>query len=86
MTHPLHQLLTQATPSHFPLDCRIFAPALYIFFASALPAFAFGQQLSEETDGTLTVLHVLAATAISGILQVERMEWVGIRPRIAGRV
>ena len=88
--HPLHHLLTQADTlsvgSHVPLNCRIFAPALYIFFASALPAFAFGQQLSEETDGTLTVVHVLAATAISGTLQVERMKGVERRLRLAGRV
>lgn len=28
---------------------RILAPAAYIFFASALPVIAFGEQLSRET-------------------------------------
>ncbi len=49
---------------------RILAPSLYIFFASSLPGLAFGQQLAEETEGTLTVVHVLTATAIAGVVQV----------------
>ncbi|KAE8657931.1 hypothetical protein F3Y22_tig00116976pilonHSYRG00129 [Hibiscus syriacus] len=32
---------------------RILAPTAYIFFASALPVIAFGEQLSRDTDGTL---------------------------------
>ena len=28
---------------------RVFAPATYVFFASALPALAFGQQMSMDT-------------------------------------
>ena len=31
------------------LHCRILAPATYIFFASAIPALAFGQQISAAT-------------------------------------
>lgn len=31
------------------VPCRIFAPAVYIFFCSAIPALAFGEQLAIET-------------------------------------
>lgn len=48
---------------------RILAPSLYIFFASVLPALAFGQQLAMETQGQLTVVHVLTSTALAGVLQ-----------------
>mmetsp|Transcript_5953 Transcript_5953/g.18333 ORF Transcript_5953/g.18333 Transcript_5953/m.18333 type:complete len:267 (+) Transcript_5953:516-1316(+) len=48
---------------------RILAPSVYIMFASALPALAFGQQLAEYTNGTLTVVHVLTSTAMTGLLQ-----------------
>ena len=30
---------------------RILAPTLYIFFASAVPVIAFGEQLSKDTGG-----------------------------------
>eukprot|EP00879_Flechtneria_rotunda_P032953 GHRR01036453.1.p2 GENE.GHRR01036453.1~~GHRR01036453.1.p2 ORF type:complete len:133 (+),score=53.83 GHRR01036453.1:204-602(+) len=48
---------------------KVFAPATYIFFASVLPALAFGQQLAVGTDGTLGVVHVLVATALAGLVQ-----------------
>ncbi|KAK9807489.1 hypothetical protein WJX72_000529 [[Myrmecia] bisecta] len=48
---------------------RIFAPSTYIFFCSAIPALAFGQQLYTSTDGVLTAVQVLAATAICGTIQ-----------------
>lgn len=48
---------------------RNLAPATYIFFASALPALAFGQQLAVDTEGTLTVVQVLVSTALSGLVQ-----------------
>ncbi|GAQ87198.1 anion exchanger family protein [Klebsormidium nitens] len=53
------------------LNCglRILAPATYIFFASAIPALAFGEQLERATDGTLSAVHTLAATGITGVLQ-----------------
>ncbi|KAL3844109.1 hypothetical protein ACJIZ3_001512 [Penstemon smallii] len=47
---------------------RILAPTAYIFFASALPVIAFGQQLSRETDGSLSTAETLASTAICGII------------------
>ncbi|KAM3401310.1 hypothetical protein ACQJBY_005829 [Aegilops geniculata] len=47
---------------------RILAPTLYIFFASALPVIAFGEQLSKDTDGTLTTVETLASTAICGVI------------------
>ncbi|KAF2317960.1 hypothetical protein GH714_041284 [Hevea brasiliensis] len=47
---------------------RILAPTTYIFFASALPVIAFGEQLSRETDGTLSAVETLASTAICGII------------------
>nr|DAD27070.1 TPA_asm: hypothetical protein HUJ06_028538 [Nelumbo nucifera] len=47
---------------------RILAPIAYIFFASALPVIAFGEQLSRETDGSLTTVETLASTAICGII------------------
>ncbi|XP_051151615.1 probable boron transporter 6 isoform X1 [Andrographis paniculata] len=48
---------------------RILAPTAYIFFASALPVIAFGEQLSRETDGMLSTPETLASTAICGIIQ-----------------
>ncbi|XP_068647365.1 boron transporter 4 isoform X2 [Aristolochia californica] len=47
---------------------RILAPTTYIFFASALPVIAFGEQLSRETDGQLSTIEALASTAICGII------------------
>lgn len=46
----------------------ILAPTMYIFFASALPVIAFGEQLSRDTDGTLSTVESLASTAICGII------------------
>jgi hypothetical protein len=43
---------------------RISAPTTYIFFASALPVIAFGEQLSRDTDGSLSTVETLASTAI----------------------
>ena len=48
---------------------HIFAPATYIFFASFLPALAFGEQFREETTGLFSIPHILCATAIAGVLQ-----------------
>ena len=48
---------------------HIFAPATYIFFASFLPALAFGEQFREETEGLFSIPHILCATAIAGVLQ-----------------
>ncbi|KAJ1438272.1 Bicarbonate transporter, C-terminal [Sesbania bispinosa] len=47
---------------------RILAPTFYIFFASALPVVAFGEQLSRDTDGSLSTVETLASTAICGII------------------
>ncbi|CAL5444043.1 unnamed protein product [Camellia sinensis] len=46
----------------------ILAPTTYIFFASALPVIAFGEQLSRDTDGSLSTAETLASTAICGII------------------
>ncbi|KAL3618342.1 Boron transporter 4 [Castilleja foliolosa] len=46
----------------------ILAPTTYIFFASALPVIAFGEQISRETDGKLSTVETLASTAICGII------------------
>ncbi|GMJ14250.1 ARABIDOPSIS THALIANA REQUIRES HIGH BORON 4, REQUIRES HIGH BORON 4 [Hibiscus trionum] len=46
----------------------ILAPTAYIFFASALPVIAFGEQLSRDTGGSLSTVETLASTAICGIL------------------
>ncbi|WOG91176.1 hypothetical protein DCAR_0310424 [Daucus carota subsp. sativus] len=48
--------------------CRIFAPTTYIFFASALPVIAFGEQLVRDTDGSLSAVETLASTAICGVI------------------
>ncbi|KAK9917031.1 hypothetical protein WJX75_000146 [Coccomyxa subellipsoidea] len=48
---------------------RLLAPATYIFFASVIPALAFGQQLFIATDGQLSGVQVLIATAITGTVQ-----------------
>ncbi|CAL5360677.1 unnamed protein product [Camellia sinensis] len=47
---------------------RILAPTTYIFFASALPVFVFGEHLNRETDGSLSTVDTLASTAICGII------------------
>lgn len=47
----------------------ILAPTTFIFFASALPVIAFGEQLSRDTDGSLSTVETLASTAICGIIQ-----------------
>ncbi|KAE8700165.1 putative boron transporter 5 [Hibiscus syriacus] len=47
---------------------RILAPTTYISFASALPVIAFGEQLSRDTDGSLSPVETLASTAICGII------------------
>ncbi|CAA7409915.1 unnamed protein product [Spirodela intermedia] len=47
---------------------RLLAPTTYIFFASALPVIAFGEQLSRETDGKLSTVETLASTAICGVI------------------
>ncbi|TKY74700.1 Boron transporter 4 [Spatholobus suberectus] len=44
----------------------ILAPTFYIFFASALPVIAFGEQLNRDTDGRLSTVETLASTAICG--------------------
>ncbi|KAL1809685.1 hypothetical protein ACET3Z_026675 [Daucus carota] len=46
----------------------ILAPTMYIFFASALPVIAFGEQLSRDTEGSLSAVETLASTAICGII------------------
>ena len=48
---------------------HIFAPATYIFFASVLPALAFGEQFREDTLGLFSIPHILCATAIAGVIQ-----------------
>ncbi|VFR01815.1 unnamed protein product [Cuscuta campestris] len=52
----------------FSSGVRILAPTTYIFFASALPVIAFGEQLSRETERSLTTVETLASTAICGIV------------------
>ncbi|KAA8544905.1 hypothetical protein F0562_019700 [Nyssa sinensis] len=47
---------------------RILAPTTYIFFASALPVIAFGEQLIRETDGSLRTGETLTSTVICGII------------------
>ncbi|CAA7028646.1 unnamed protein product [Microthlaspi erraticum] len=46
----------------------ILAPTTYIFFASALPVIAFGEQLSRDTEGTLSTVETLASTALCGVI------------------
>ncbi|KAM3308108.1 boron transporter 4-like isoform X1 [Capsicum chacoense] len=46
----------------------ILAPSTYIFFASALPVIAFGEQLSRDTDGSVSTVETLVSTAICGII------------------
>ncbi|GJU72331.1 boron transporter 4-like protein [Tanacetum coccineum] len=40
----------------------ILAPTTYIFFASALPVIAFGEQLNRDTDGSLSTVETLMYT------------------------
>ncbi|KAK1411742.1 hypothetical protein QVD17_32437 [Tagetes erecta] len=50
------------------LGVRILAPTAYIFFASALPVIAFGEQLNKDTDDMLSAVETLTSTAICGII------------------
>ncbi|KAI5078827.1 hypothetical protein GOP47_0006880 [Adiantum capillus-veneris] len=52
----------------FSSGFRIFAPTMYIFFASALPVISFGEQLDAATNGTLTAVQTLASTSFCGIV------------------
>ncbi|XP_076946020.1 boron transporter 4-like [Bidens hawaiensis] len=54
--------------SGFTSGFGILAPTTYIFFASALPVIAFGEQLSRDTDGSLSTVETLASTAICGLI------------------
>ncbi|MFS7909439.1 putative bicarbonate transporter [Helianthus anomalus] len=47
---------------------RILAPTAYIFFASALPVIAFGEQLNKDTDDILSGVETLTSTAICGVI------------------
>ena len=48
---------------------RVVAAATYIFFASCIPAIAFGEQLRYDTKGLYSTVETLAATGLMGILQ-----------------
>eukprot|EP00892_Ulva_mutabilis_P000726 jgi/Ulvmu1/10654/UM066_0035.1 len=48
---------------------RVFAPSVYIFFASVIPGLAFGEQIESLTKGSFNGVHVLISTAISGCIQ-----------------
>ncbi|XP_042516119.1 probable boron transporter 2 isoform X1 [Macadamia integrifolia] len=52
----------------FKAGFGIFAPTMYIFFASAIPVISFGEQLERNTDGILTTVQTLASTALCGII------------------
>lgn len=47
---------------------RILAPTTYVFFASALPVIAFGEQLSHDTERSLSTVETLASTALCGVI------------------
>ncbi|KAJ0816010.1 putative bicarbonate transporter [Helianthus annuus] len=47
---------------------RILAPTAYMFFASALPVIAFGEQLNKDTDDVLSGVETLTSTAICGVI------------------
>lgn len=49
--------------------CRIFAPSVFIFFASVIPALAFGEQIENDTEGAFNGHHVLVSCAIAGTVQ-----------------
>ena len=53
----------------FKAHVHILAPATYIFFASAIPALTFGEQLADITDGQVNGVHVLISTAMCGVIQ-----------------
>lgn len=52
---------------------RILAPTMYIFFASALPVIAFGEQLSRDTGASLSLkcifLFVFQLTGMGFLFQ-----------------
>ena len=62
------EFYTQDWISAFSSGLRILAPTFYIFFASAVPVIAFGEQLNRDTDGSLSTVETLASTAICGII------------------
>ena len=48
---------------------RVAAASVFIFFASALPAIAFGEQLRIETKGKMSIHHTLLSTGMCGVIQ-----------------
>ncbi|KAG7587064.1 Bicarbonate transporter C-terminal [Arabidopsis thaliana x Arabidopsis arenosa] len=46
----------------------ILAPTTYVFFASALPVIAFGEQLSHDTERSLSTVETLTSTALCGVI------------------
>ena len=55
--------------SDWLFDAGLLAPAMYIFFASVIPALTFGEQFADETDNEFGGAQVLGATAICGLIQ-----------------
>ncbi|XP_021848193.2 boron transporter 4-like [Spinacia oleracea] len=47
----------------------ILTPAASIFFASALPAIAFGELLKKKTGGSLSSVQTISSAAICGVIQ-----------------
>ncbi|WOL10857.1 hypothetical protein Cni_G19616 [Canna indica] len=45
----LHTVVRERSNQNLFLFFRILAPTMYVFFASALPVIAFGEQLSKDT-------------------------------------
>uniref|UniRef100_A0A803LEH2 Bicarbonate transporter-like transmembrane domain-containing protein n=1 Tax=Chenopodium quinoa TaxID=63459 RepID=A0A803LEH2_CHEQI len=53
----------------FKYGVGILTPAASIFFASALPAIAFGELLKKKTGGSLGSVQTISSAAICGVLQ-----------------
>ena len=55
--------------AHAPFaSCRVLGATTYIFCASAIPALAFGEQLTRETDGLLSAVqgaHCIGACGLA---------------------
>jgi hypothetical protein len=47
---------------------RILSASVYMFFASGLPGIALGEFLSQSTNQTLGISHVLASTGLCGVI------------------
>lgn len=68
-------------PHAFLINGSMLAPTFYIFFASALPVIAFGEQLNRDTGKHLTLnsLKSFRPVLIFKVFLLNKQTWVVAR-------